>query len=77
MPDQPKAPEYDADVTVRWVHKGMVSFKGTSLYVGDLLHDQPVGLRQTDADEWELSYGPVLLGHVLVRKGQARIQPLR
>lgn len=77
MPDQPKAPEYDADMAVRWVQKGMVSFKGTALYVGEVLHEQPVGLRQIDADEWELSYGPVLLGHVLLRKGQARIEPLR
>jgi hypothetical protein len=33
--------------------------------------------RQTDADEWELFYGPVLLGYVLRRNGVVRIEPLR
>jgi hypothetical protein len=41
------------------------------------LRHQPVGLRQIDADEWELYYGPVLLGHWLIRKGVGRIEPLR
>ncbi len=78
MPDQPRAPQYDPDMAVRWVGaKGMVSFKGTLLYVGELLAEQPVGLRQIDADEWELHYGSVLLGHWLIRKGIGRIEPLR
>lgn len=78
MPDKPRVPEYDVDMTVRWVSSaGMMSFKGTSLYVGDVLGQQPVGLRQIDADEWEAFYGPVLLGYVLLREGIARIEPLR
>jgi len=78
MPDQPQAPHYDPDVTVRWVTaKGMMSFKGTLLYVGEVLGRQPVGLRQIDTDEWELLYGPVLLGHLLVRKGVSRLEPFR
>lgn len=78
MPEAPRAPRYDSDVTVRWVHdNGTISFKGTVLSVGKLLSDQPVALRQMDCDEWELSYGPVLLGHWLIRKGVGRIEPLR
>jgi transposase InsO family protein len=78
MPHQPRAPQYDPDMAVRWVGaKGTMTFKGTCLYVGELLGGQPVGLRQIDADEWELHYGPVLLGHWLVRKGLGRIEPLR
>jgi len=78
MPDAPRPPDYDPDMAVRWVgEKGMMSFKGTPLYVGELLAGQPLGLRQLDADEWELLYGPILLGHLLVRKGVARIEPLR
>jgi putative transposase len=78
MPESPRPPSYDPDVTVRWVtDKGAISFKGTRLYVAELLARQPVGLRQIDADEWEMAYGPVLLGHVLLRKGNVRIEPLR
>ena len=78
MPDQPRAPQYDPDMTVRWVNcNGTVTFKGTPLYAGSLLGNQPIGFRQIDADEWELFYGPVLLGHWLIRKGVGRIEPLR
>jgi transposase InsO family protein len=78
LPSEPKAPEYDRDWTVRWVGpSGMVSFKGTALYLGNVLGRQPVGLRQIDNDEWELFYGPLLLGYVLLRQGIARIEPLR
>jgi transposase InsO family protein len=75
---QARPPEYDQDMTVRWVSiNGNMGFKGTQLYVGSLLGNQPLGLRQTDADEWELFYGPVLLGYVLRRNGVVRIEPLR
>ena len=78
MPDQPHAPQYDPDMMVRWVSpNGMVSFKGSILSAGALLADQPLGFRQIDADEWEMHYGPVLLGHWLIRKGVGRIEPLR
>jgi len=72
------APHYDPDMSVRWVNtSGRISMKGTMLPVAHLLARQPVGLRQTDADEWELFYGPLLLGYVLVRNGKPRIEPPR
>jgi putative transposase len=75
---EPRAPEYDPDMAVRWVGpEGKITFKGTRMYASLALADQPVGLRQTDADEWELFYGPLMLGYVLVRNGTARIEPLR
>jgi putative transposase len=78
MPDRPCAPQYDPDMMVRWVGpNGMVSFKGSILSVGALLANQPLGFRQIDADEWEMHYGPLLLGHWLIRKGVGRIEPLR
>ena len=74
---EPRAPRYDPDMTVRWVNAyGTLSFRGTRLQAGMVLARQPVGLRQIDADEWELFYGPVLLGYVLVRGGIARIESL-
>jgi putative transposase len=76
MPE-PRAPDYP-DMMVRWVSSGgEICVKGSSLYVGSVLGKQPVGLRQIDADEWEIFYGPLLLGYVLKRKGVARIEPLR
>jgi putative transposase len=78
IPESPQAPQYQPDMQVRWVTpKGGMSFQGTLLYVGEVLARQPVALRQIDQDEWELFYGPVLLGYVLVRKGVPRIEPLR
>jgi transposase InsO family protein len=78
MPVELQAPRYHADVTLRWVSSGgMIAFKGKTLYVSHLLAAQPVALDQVDADEWQLLYGPVLLGYVLVRNGMPRIDPLR
>jgi transposase InsO family protein len=77
MPEA-KTPEYDPDMTQRWVTPGgEIHIKGRVLYVSNLLAKQPVGLRQVDDDEWELFYGPLHLGDVLIRKREARIEPLR
>jgi transposase InsO family protein len=72
MPDRPRCPEYGDDFSVRWVAaNGFVGWKGTPLYLAQFLSRQPVGLRQIDEDEWELFYGPILLGEVLLRDGKA------
>jgi hypothetical protein len=42
-----------------------------------LLSAQPVAFKEIDEDEWELWYGPVLLGHVLLRNGKPNLDPLR
>jgi hypothetical protein len=46
------------------------------LRVAKLLASQPVGLKQTDDDEWELYYGPLLIGYLLKRDGKPRIEPI-
>jgi hypothetical protein len=75
MPDRPRAPEYDADFEVRLVKvNGLFSWRGTMVSVGTPLASQPVGLKQTDEHEWELHYGPLLIGHVLVREGTVRLE---
>lgn len=72
----PRAPEYAADFVVRRVRpNGYVSWRGTELRVTPLLAGQPVGFRQTDEDEWELFYGPIQLGDVLLRAHELRIEP--
>ena len=76
MPDKPRAPEYGDGFAVRWANNsGWVSWRGTWLRVAGLLRGQPVGFKQIDEDEWELFYGPVLLGYVLIRNGAPRVEP--
>jgi transposase InsO family protein len=71
MPSSPRPPEYGKDVTVRWAKlNGCISWQGTPLYLAPLLAGQPVGVHQIAEDEWELHYGPVLLGYILLRDGK-------
>jgi len=78
MPERPREPEYGEDLVVRRVNKaGQFCFKATMLLAGAPLVHQPVALRQTDEDEWELFYGPLCIGYVLTRKEGVRIEPLR
>jgi transposase InsO family protein len=77
MPDQPRAPQYGNELLVRQVNVyGHISWKGDSLKLTALLAGQPVGLKPIDDDEWELFYGPLLIGYVLVRDGKSRVEPL-
>jgi putative transposase len=77
MPDRPRAPEYAEDFVVRRVsNEGRFTWKGQILHAGRPLENQPLGLRQVDDDEWELFYGPVLIGVVLLRDGKVRVDPL-
>jgi transposase InsO family protein len=75
MPDSPRLPEYGDDASVRWVSEGgMISWKGTPLYLAELLANQPVGIRQIAEDEWDLHYGPILLGYLLLRGGKSVLE---
>jgi hypothetical protein len=78
MPDRPRGPEYGPGLQVRRVgQNGYVSWLGKDVQLGKLLASQPVGFREIDNDEWELHYGPVMLGHILLRDGQPRLEPPR
>jgi putative transposase len=78
MPEQPRSPEYSPDEEVRRVGpNGYVSWRGVYLNLGHLLSGQPVGFKTIDQDEWELRYGPVLLGYVLLRNGKPHLDALR
>jgi putative transposase len=75
MPDRPRSPEYGADFDVRRVApNGRFSWLSASLLLSRLLAAQPVGLRQIDEHEWELHYGPLLIGHVLMRDGKPHVE---
>jgi transposase InsO family protein len=76
MPQTPRPPDYGPDFTARTVDaSGRFCWRGIKLALTPLLAGQPVGLRPTDEDEWELLYGPVMLGYVLLREGKARLAP--
>jgi putative transposase len=77
MPERPREPEYGDELEVRRVNSaGHFGWRGTVLLAGAPLANQPVGLREVDDDEWELFYGPLLIGTVLVRDHKARIERL-
>ena len=74
---EPRAPEYGDGFEVRRVdQKGGISIRNKNLYVASVLAGQPLGLRQTDDDEWDVYYGPLLIGYLLIRKGVPRIEPV-
>jgi putative transposase len=73
----PREPEYAEGFEVRRVTAiGTISIVGKRLYVSQVLSGQPIGLRPTDDDEWEMHYGPLLIGHLLIRQGKPRIEPI-
>ncbi len=75
MPERPRPPEYGDDVRVRWVSStGAFNWKDVALRAGRLLAGQPLGIRQTAEDEWEILYGPILLGYILLRDGKPVVE---
>jgi putative transposase len=77
MPARLQDVEYASEFKVRRVQTtGQFDWKGTNLQITKALGGQRVGLRQTDEDEWELFYGPLLLGFVLFRDQRMRIEPM-
>jgi putative transposase len=74
---QPRAPEYGDGFDVRRVAlSGTIGAMGKPLYVGHVLAGQPLGLKRTDDDEWDVYYGPLLVGYLLIRNGKPRIEPV-
>ena len=75
MPERLSEPLYPGDFLVRRVNKGgTISFQHQLLQVGNVLRLEAVGLKAVDEDEWELYYGPILLGYVLRRGNTLRIE---
>jgi putative transposase len=53
---------YPEDMTVRCVHsQGDLRWKNHQIYLSETLAGEPVGLRQTDNNRWEIYYGPIKL----------------
>jgi transposase InsO family protein len=55
--------DYDSGITVRRVrHNGEIKWQGDLIYVSQVLAQEPVGLKQTDEQKWEVRYSFHLLG---------------
>src|SRR3984885_14140370 len=77
MPDRPRAPQYGDPFVVRQVDDhGRLNWEGAKVLLTRLLAEQPVGLKPLDNDEWELFYGPLLIGYMLMRDGKPRVEPI-
>jgi hypothetical protein len=71
MSDRLRLPEYGDDTKVRWVSScGAFQWKDVVFRAGRLLAGQPLGIRQTADGEWDVLYGPILLGYLLLRNGK-------
>lgn len=75
MPDRLSTPEYPEDYVVRWVwESGQFNWKGGAHNAGKALGKQPLGFHQIDQDEWEIFYGPILIGYAGVKDGVGVIE---
>jgi putative transposase len=78
MPATLSEPAYPASFELRRVdNNGTISWTNTSISTTKLLSGHVVGVLQTDDDEWELHYGPVLLAYILRRGGKSRLEAIR
>lgn len=75
MPSVLGSPEYPSGFEVRRVLRYYVNWCGAQLKLTSLLAGQPVGFRAIHEDEWELYFGPVLLGFVLRTKQGVHLDP--
>jgi len=66
--------QYPRGFIVRRVRcKGTIKWQGRFVYVSQLLHGEPVGLYQTDEDNWNVYFGSLELGRLDARC--TRVEP--
>jgi transposase InsO family protein len=71
MPERLPPMEYGADKVVRHVdEKGKLSWRSHFVQCGSPLANQTLGLSKVDEDEWEVFFGPLHIGYLLVREGK-------
>ena len=69
--EKPKKPIYDYDFSVRQVrNNGEIRFKGQMYFLTNLLDDQPVGLKQTNEDSWDIYYSFFPIATLNLRKNK-------
>ena len=71
MPERLREPEYGQEFQVRRADDhGRLRWSWSCTPFHRMLAHQPLGLREIAEDEWELHYGPLLIGYVLMRSGK-------
>lgn len=69
--EKPKKPDYDYDFSVRQVRNNCeIRFKGHLYFLTNLLDDQPVGLKQTNEDSWDIYYSFFPIATLNLRKNE-------
>jgi transposase InsO family protein len=60
-----RQPDYGCDQTVRRVRdNGCIKWHGRELFISQALTGEPVGLHETDDGQFEVNYGPIILGTI-------------
>ena len=63
LPNQLPEIEYDKRHVIRRVRQnGEIKWKGKKIYISQLLQKEPVGLLEINNDQFDIYFGPVLLG---------------
>jgi putative transposase len=63
FPTELCSPQYPDSMTVRWTDPyGRISWGSRSHEIARFLAKEPIGLKEIGPNEWQLFYGPVLLG---------------
>lgn len=70
-------PDYSPDHIVRRVrHNGEIRWQGHTVYISEALIGEPIGLAEGENGNWNVTYGPVVLG-TLARGGDDLRKPQR
>ncbi len=64
-PTKLREPDYGDGVEIRRVRRrGYIKWNGTLVFLSETLINEPVGIRQIADRRWDVSYGPITLGHL-------------
>lgn len=78
LPERLRPVEYAPDIVVRRTDDtGKLSWRGHAIACGRPLANQPVGLKALDDDEWDVFFGPLLVGNLLLRRGVPTLERLQ
>lgn len=73
-----RSPDYWNANHIRKVHtSGCIRFKGSEVFVSQVLNGEPVGMFEVNDDEYQLRFGPVLLGTLNRKMRLQRCKPKR
>lgn len=59
-----REPDYGSHIVRRVRHNGEIKWDGHTIYIGEALIGEPVGLVEDDDGSWTVSYGPTELGMI-------------